>query len=1053
MAATSPSLESADGAASLESSPGATTSRAATVRAAAAAAALLVLTNGPVLLFSKRVLDRTGRWEDHAVWPMLAAAAACGAVLAARELLVSPRPLRDRVSLTATAAVGCFTLAAVLSFLWSVDPWSSAWRSWIYVGMALLAFALASFKDSETALVLAAVTGAAVAASLLLVWLRPDLALHPDGDWKGVYTNRNSLGPLAAIGVLVSIRYLLSPGRWPRGRASRRRESTHTGEAVGCVAGVWAARERSEQERETPRRNATVSHLPAHVQRVAATSLAAGSIAVMVGAGSRTAWISLAAATAAATLVGSDRWLRRRWSASAARTATLSATGLAAAAAVVAASALWSVPTFSQRREMWGLVWDRIVQRPLLGHGFFTFWDIDELTQHVLLRRGSAHNSLVEVGLGLGLLGVVPFAVIVFLAARNSGLALWRRPGPDTWMGGALVAFLIVENLTESFVLWFSYSWVLLMAAALRPAPSAADPSTMPEAGASRAGARAGAFERLHRARRAVSGRLAMPPPEAPPQPAPAGRRQGLSRLRSGWVAVALMSLTVVAVWLPDLDLPLGNSDDGRLVAFSGLHARNFWELGPLDSSWGARVDPFVRPEFDVAARSVPPVEAVTYAHHPPLKDWMSTVSVGLFGQNLPALRIPAFLMGAATLAFMASLLRACRLRWGPVLLAVGAMACSGFFYVYARLGVGFSLLVASAAAVAWLRQNPKPSRWALLGTGVLAALTAMQSWIAMAVLAPLTVWLLAGRVDNPTVAGAAPYEAAAPPELVRLGWRGWLVRRWSDSATALVAGTAAGVAITAAWMLNATGLAELVDQVSVRVSNEVTSGSRPTNFTFGEFLSRQWSFATEELMVPGWLRALLVPALLAGLIDRRTRTPTAITLAAAAAMTFGLQQGAWIHRLWNFPWLAPVTIGLASLFDAARRLAPARWRVPAALAAGAVIGATLLAVATGGTRDRYIGEPALLGDALEQVADTPEAGRAEVAWTGPGLPAPRWASYYLDVPVWDLEERRLPELAETDLVILRASRKPDFLPADALEDPLAEAGDFLVITAASLSR
>ena len=1002
MAATSTSRESAERPSGLESSPGGSTSRAATVRAAAAGAALLILTNGPILLFSKRVLDRTGRWEDHAVWPLLAAAAACGAVLAAREFLVVPRPLRDRFSPTAAAAVGCFSLAAVLSFLWSVDPSASAWRSWIYVGMALLAFALANFKDDETALVLAAVAGAAVAASLLLVWLRPDLALHPDGDWKGVYTNRNSLGPLAAIGVLVSIRYLLSP---------------------------------------------------AYVPRVAAAGLAAGSIAVMVGAGSRTAWISLAVATAAATLVGSDRWLRRRWSAPASRTATLSATGLAAAAAVVAAAALWSVPTFSQRREMWGLVWDRIVQRPLLGHGFYTFWDIDELTQHVLLRRGSAHNSFVEVGLGLGLLGVVPFAVIVFLAARNSGLALWRRPGPDTWMGGALVAFLIVENLTESFILWFSYTWVLLMAAALRPAPSAADPSTMPEAGASRAKAQAGAFERLHRARRAVSERLALPPPEAPPGPAPAGRRQGLSRLRSGWVAVALMSLTMVAVWLPDLDLPLGNSDDGRLVAFSGLHARNFWDLGPLDSSWGARVDPFVRPEFDVAPRSVPPVEAVTYAHHPPLKDWMSTVSVGLFGQNLPALRIPAFLMGAATLAFMASLLRACRLRWGPVLLAVGAMACTGFFYVYARLGVGFSLLVASAAAVAWLRQNPRPSRWALLGTGVLAALTAMQSWIAMAVLAPLTVWLLAGRVDDPGVAGAAPRDAAAPPELVRLGWRGWLARRWSNSATALVAGTAAGVAITAAWMLNATGLTELVDQVSVRVSNEVTSGSRPTSFTFGEFLSRQWSFATEELMVPGWLRVLLVPALLAGLIDRRTRTPVAITLAAAAAMTFGLQQGAWIHRLWNFPWLAPVTIGLASLFDAARRLAPARWRVPAALAVGAVIGATLLAVAAGGTRDRYLGEPALLGDALEQVVATPEAGRAEVAWTGPGLPAPRWASYYLDVPVWDLEERRLPELAETDLVILRASRKPDFLPADALEDPLAEAGDFLVITAASLSR
>ena len=132
----------------------------------------------------------------------------------------------------------------------------------------------------------------------------------------------------------------------------------------------------------------------------------------------------------------------------------------------------------------------------------------------------------------------------------------------------------------------------------------------------------------------------------------------------------------------------------------------------------------------------------------------------------------------------------------------------------------------------------------------------------------------------------------------------------------------------------------------------------------------------------------------------------------------------------------APVTIGLASLLDAARRMAPARLRALAALAAAAVIGATLLAVVAGGTRDRYIANPARLGEALEQVAATPEARRAELAWTGPGLRAPRWASYYLDVPVWDLEESRLPELADSDLVIVRASRTPDFFPADALEDP-----------------
>ena len=383
-----------------------------------------MFTNGPVLLFSKRVLDRTGRWEDHAVWPVLAAAAMCGAVLAARRVLGATGRPRDRSSRVAVAAVGCFTLAALASTLWSVDPAATAWRSSVYTGMALLAWAVAGFDYDETAAVLSAVAGAAVAASLLLVWLRPDLGLDPDGNWKGVYTNRNSLAPLAAIGVLVSVRYLLASPGW---------------------------------------------------RRVAAAGGAAAAVAVLAGAGSRTAWISLAVAATAATVVGSHPWLSQRCGAATAGAATAAAAVLATAAAAVAAAVQWDVPTFSQRREMWGLVWDRIVQRPVLGHGFFTFWDIEELTQHALLRRGSAHNSLVEVGLGLGLLGAVPFTVIVLLAARNAGSALWRRPGPDTWFGAALVAFVIVENLTESFVLWFSYNWVLLMAASLRPALAAPD--------------------------------------------------------------------------------------------------------------------------------------------------------------------------------------------------------------------------------------------------------------------------------------------------------------------------------------------------------------------------------------------------------------------------------------------------------------------------------------------------------------------------------------------------------------------------------------------------
>ena len=951
---------------------------ARTFRVLVASAALLVFTNGPVLLFSKSVLNRSSRWEDLAVWPFLAAAALCGAALATREVVAARGRSLQTFEQIAAMAAGWFALAALASSLWSVDPTSTAWRSSIYVGMALLAWAIARFDRRDTAATIGLVATAAVGASLLLVALRPDLGIGPNDYWEGVYTNRNSLAPLAAIGVLAGVRFAVG----------------------GSRSG-----------------------------RIAAVGLVAASTAALIGAGSRTAWISLIVAGAASSLPPAHHWIEERWGRRRAKAVTLTAAGAGATGAIACLIAVWDVPTLSQRRTIWSLVWDRILQRPWAGHGFFTFWDIEELTQHVLLRRGSAHNSLVEVGLGLGLLGAVPFAAIVVLAARNAGLALWRRPGVDTWMWAALVAFLLMENVTESFVLWFSYSWVLLMAAALKPVPQA-NPATDSGSALSTRIPRSGRTATSRPASRADDG--SEPTPETRPKGA-------TGRLRSGWTAVALISLSVLALWMPDLDLPLGNSDDGRIVAFSGLKAHNFWDLGPPESDWGARVDPFIRAEFDVPPRSDPPIEAVTYAHHPPLKDWLSIGSTGVLGESLAALRIPAFLMGAATLVFMASLLRACGLRWGPVLLSIGAMACTGFFYVYGRLGVSFSLLVASAAAVAWLRQIEQPSRRALVGTAVLAALAAMHSWIALASLGLLAVWLFASRLQRSATEGG------------RLRLKSVLARGWSSSLTALVVGGAAGAAITAVWILSATGFSELVDRFAFRFGNDVSTAIEQRRFSFGEFLARQWDFASHELLAPLWLRALLLPALVAGLVDRRTRVPTLITLASAATLTFGFQQGAWIHRLWNFPWLAPATIGLAALFDAGRRGLrgrAARLRLPAGVLAATVAAATLLAVITGSTRDFYLSDPAEAGAILEEVSDS---RTPEVVWIAPGISTARWASYYLGAPVFALDEDWLDRVAPSDLVLVRSDRVPDYLPDSALREPIATGGAYMVLDGAMI--
>ena len=456
-----------------------------------------------------------------------------------------------------------------------------------------------------------------------------------------------------------------------------------------------------------------------------------------------------------------------------------------------------------------------------------------------------------------------------------------------------------------------------------------------------------------------------------------------------GWLVASLIALTVLAAWLPDLNLPLGDSDDGRILARLGMSARNFWEMGPAESGFGARIDPYIRAEYGVPPGTEPPIEAVTYAHHPPLQTFITIASVGLLGDNEVSLRVVGFLVGSATVLFMAALARAVGMAWGPILLAIGTMAATGFFYVYGRIGVGYSLIAASAAMVAYLRQAGRPPIWLVSGAGVLACLTAMQSWIAMAAIGLLAVWLL-------------------------------ITTGWSSATRGVAIGAAIGMTIVAVWLLTGTNAGELANRVSFRTDT--------TDYPFVDFLARQWRFARE--FTPVWFRVVAPFALLAGLVDRRTRVPVAITLAVVAAWTFGLRQGAWIHRLWNFPWLAPVTIGMVALLDAIRCRITRRLAQASGLIAALVVAATFYSLLTGPVPDNYLRTPAKAGAILRQT-EAPEG----TMWVTRGIPTPRWVSYYLDVPVWTIEERTVNDVGSGDLVLVRSDWLPGYirLPDESL--------------------
>ena len=370
-------------------------------------------------------------------------------------------------------AIAWYSAAAVASSLWSVYPSATLWRSIVYLGLALLGLALAGLTDDELSTALVLLASVAVAGSLAVIVLQHDVGTDRHGNWIGMYTNRNSLAPLAALGVIAGLRWLLPRSVPPIWCGLQRARSAAGAIQSGSADGISGS-------------SGAAGNAPAVRRRVWGAALVAASLATLIGAGSRTAWLALAAALAVASAVGASRtgaprvrlWGPWRRGATVLGGA-LVVVGMGAAVVIEA----WNVPTFSQRRTIWSLVWDRVLERPWGGYGFFAFWEVPELVQeHLLLQRGSAHNSLVETALGLGLLGTVPFVMLVVLAAVNAGRGLWLRPSADTGMWVAVTVFVLFENMTESFVLWFSHIWVLLLVAALRrsaPANGAGGPGPL----------------------------------------------------------------------------------------------------------------------------------------------------------------------------------------------------------------------------------------------------------------------------------------------------------------------------------------------------------------------------------------------------------------------------------------------------------------------------------------------------------------------------------------------------------------------------------------------
>ena len=327
-----------------------------------------------------------------------------------------PLVLVRRHEVAATVRRHLPTIALVglvlLSVLWSADPETTIRRSVALVLTSLFGIYLAArFEMSELLRVLAAALGLAAVLSVITVVAVPGWGLDEGdhaGDWRGIYSHKNSL---AEIMVLAATVHLLL---W---RSAERRRGLY-------LAGALL------------------------------------SAALVVMSTSKTALVVLLTLCALSLLYRSLRW------SSTLTVPVLAACILAAGGAGVLFlanseaifDALGKDPTLTGRTPMWMAIVDMIQRRPVLGYGYSAFWGgLDSASDPVRVRIGwqtpHAHNGFLDILLQLGVAGMVVFLWCLFTAARNGVRLVRRDHGSVALWPVVFLSFLVLYNITETTVL------------------------------------------------------------------------------------------------------------------------------------------------------------------------------------------------------------------------------------------------------------------------------------------------------------------------------------------------------------------------------------------------------------------------------------------------------------------------------------------------------------------------------------------------------------------------------------------------------------------------
>ncbi len=322
---------------------------------------------------------------------------------------VLQRPDALRLGLAAAPWVLAWPLLAALSVAWSLDRAVTAGEAFRLAMTVLMGVFLgARLAPVALARLVALVLGIAVGASVLLHLAGVDFATMINGATRGVFYHKNTLGNAAVVLIAAATALLLGRPTDPLGLL---------GLTVGTIALPFA--------------DSATAIVTAGIVLAGAGVLVLRSRPLVLGL-----WAGLLLITLALVL------------------GLFLATGTSPLQLLF--GALDKDPTLTGRSYLWQTGFLQLEQRPWLGTGFAAFWTaaVDWRTLRVLDLLGQVghfHNTLLEIGVELGLAGVLVALATLGLYTLGAWRYLRRAEDRRAVFAWLFLLVLVVTGLTEVY--------------------------------------------------------------------------------------------------------------------------------------------------------------------------------------------------------------------------------------------------------------------------------------------------------------------------------------------------------------------------------------------------------------------------------------------------------------------------------------------------------------------------------------------------------------------------------------------------------------------------